>query len=172
MSARSAESEAECAVCLEPTQHHLHPCDHIVCDSCERQWRKQSNACPLCRGVVIPLDEGVATMPRRTKYANLVVTIEFPPETHGGITLQNSAWFPHTVYVRRMHARDQCATCGLKRGDYVLAIDDVAVPSHEIGIRLIDHAARVQKSVRMHVRRFRWRTPTTEGPTGVVWRRE
>ena len=169
--ARMSSDEAECAVCLEPTRHRLHPCAHVVCEPCARQWRRHSSACPLCRGLVVPLDGGVAATPRPTKYANLVLTVDFPPGSHGGVTLQNSAWFPRAVYVRRMHRPDQCAACGLRRGDYVLAIDGVAVPTHEVGVRLIDHAASAQRSVRVHVRRFQWRSPRGEARDEVVWRR-
>lgn len=149
----------ECAICLEQTVHRLYPCSHVVCDACQRQWRKRSNACPLCRGVVVHLDRGETSTPRLTKYANLIVNVDFPQNTHGGITLKNSAWFPKTVYVRRLETNDRCATCGLRRGDYILAINDVAVPSHEVGVRLIDHAAQTQQAMRVHVRRFRWQSP-------------
>lgn len=149
----------ECAICLEPTSDRLYPCSHVVCESCQRQWRKQSNACPLCRGVVVHIDHGKTATPHVTKFANLVIKVDFPINTHGGVTLRNSAWFPNTVYVRSLHLGDQCAACGLKRGDYVLAIDNIPIPSHEVGIRLINHATQTQRTMQVHVRRFLWRSP-------------
>jgi len=152
-------ADDECAVCLEPTANRLYPCQHLVCTSCEHEWHRRSHACPLCRQLVVCTDVHVARTPRdRTKYANLTLKVDFPPNSFAGVTLQNSAWFPELVYIKRLHAADRAALCGLKRGDYLLAIDGMPVTSHEVGVRLVEHASRTQQSIDVHVRRFRWRT--------------
>lgn len=169
MDALDDDDGGECAVCLQPTIHRLYPCNHAVCSLCEREWRRRSHSCPLCRGLVICTDTQIAKTPRdRTRYANLILQVDFPLGSFAGITLQDSAWFPRLVYIKHLCAIDRAASCGLKRGDYLLTIDDIPVSSHEVGVRLMEHASQAQQTIRVHVRRFRWRTKTASRDAEVL----
>lgn len=40
---------AECVICCTETSNSILPCNHRICESCERRWVRKRLKCPFCR---------------------------------------------------------------------------------------------------------------------------
>lgn len=39
----------ECVICCTETSNSILPCDHRICETCERRWVRKRLMCPFCR---------------------------------------------------------------------------------------------------------------------------
>ena len=39
----------ECIICCTETSNSILPCDHRICETCERRWVRKRLMCPFCR---------------------------------------------------------------------------------------------------------------------------
>ena len=105
----------ECVVCFEITINKVYPCEHTICEKCILKWiQKKHIGCPVCRQTVCMISSN------KNFESHLVVN--FPENTHAGITIRNCRKGSMITKVNKM---DQAYKCGLRRGYIIESLNGI-----------------------------------------------
>ena len=105
----------ECVICYETTNNKVYPCEHAICESCISKWIiKKHIECPMCRQTVCRIYSS------KNFESNFV--IEFPENTHAGITIRNCK---KGSIITKVNKKDQGYKCGLRRGYIIVSVNEI-----------------------------------------------
>lgn len=139
-----ARGERVCVVCYEPTNDHLKPCGHLICETCTVKWFTKRVVCPIC--IAVPY----ATSVRRSVCDGEcdVIIPTFPL----GLVLTNNAG---AVVVKSTHKKDSAHKGGVRQGDTITYVNDIPVRRHVDAIGVIRSAEEQNVCVVLTIRRVR-----------------
>lgn len=156
--------QRECAVCLLPCLRdpvELRACGHRFCRACVVKALQYRTSCPVCRTV----PAGIFPLTPSTDAASYGLA----STEHFGITLGKA---DEGVRVLKLTPTDVAHRIGIRRGDIILAINDVPCRTHEEAIEVLRKIKEVACADGQCRARFTVQKPRPGLLTRLLWHRK